>query len=92
MMEIQEAEAAIGRMFIRASLGGPKVETFHAIRLADGDLIYGEFTWLACDGPDDWTAAIESNHDQPTEYEIVEMIVRPIATRTFGEVSVEEDE
>ena len=60
-------------------------ERFYAIRLTDGELIYGEFKWMTCDGPDDWTVTEESEHDTPTEYEIVEMIVHPVAKRTFGE-------
>lgn len=91
-MDPQEAEAVIGRMFIGQALGGQKVETFYAIRLTDGELIYGEFTWMAADHRDDWTVAEESDHDEPTEYEIVEMIVRPIARRTFGEPPADEDD
>ncbi len=61
------------------------VEKFFAIRLTDGELIYGEFGWVSCDGPNDWTVAEESDHDEATEYEIVEMTVRSVAKRTFGD-------
>ena len=61
-------------------------ERFYAIRLADGDLIYGLYSWLECDGPADWTVAEEADHDDPTEYEIVRMSVEPVARRTFGVV------
>ena len=68
-----------------------KSESFYAIRLTDGELIYGEFGWMACNGPDDWTVAEESDHDQPTEYEIVRMVVEPVARRSFGEDLCPED-
>ena len=59
-------------------------EAFFAIRLTSGELIYGEYGWMACDGPDDWTVAEESNDASPTEYEIVRMHVESLARRTFG--------
>ncbi len=59
-------------------------ESFYAIRLTDGDLIYDEFKWMECEGPDDWTIAVEADHVDPTEYEIVKMIVEPIARRMSG--------
>jgi hypothetical protein len=62
-------------------------ETFYAIRLTDGEMIYGEYEWMACDGPDDWTVADNSEHDDgPVEYEIVEMTVRSLVKRTFGDL------
>ncbi len=67
-------------------------ESFYAIRMADGELIYGEFSWMACDGPDDWTVAEESDHDHPQEYEIVLMQVESIARRTFGVIAPDDDE
>lgn len=67
-------------------------ERFYAIRLTAGDEIYGEFAWMGCRGPDDWTVAEDSDHDQPTEYEIVQMIVVPIAKRTFGETQTDDDD
>lgn len=62
-------------------------ESFYAIRLTDGELIYGDYEWMKCDGPDDWTVPDEDTHYEPTEYEIVRMVVEPIAKRTFGESS-----
>lgn len=59
-------------------------ETFFAIRLTDGDLIYGDYAWMTADGPDDWTVAEDADHDRAVEYEIVEMTVRPVARKTFG--------
>lgn len=60
-------------------------ESFYAIRRTDGEMIYGEYTWLACDGPDDWTVAIEGDEDEAIEWEIVRMIVEPVARRTLPE-------
>lgn len=62
-----------------------KPESFYAIRRTDGEEIYGEYAWMACNGPDDWTVGEESDHDEPTEYEIVRMTVEPVARRSFGE-------
>lgn len=59
-------------------------ESFYAIRLTSGDQIYGEFSWMECLGPDDWMVAEESDDGPPTEYEIVRMVVEPVARRTFG--------
>lgn len=64
--------------------GEQRGESFYAIRFTDGELIYGEYAWLEADGPYDWTVADESDHDEPTEYEIVRMHVEPITRRTFG--------
>jgi hypothetical protein len=58
-------------------------EPFFAIRRLDGELVYGEFSWVKCDGPDDWDAADESEHDEDTEYEIVEMRPRRVAARRY---------
>lgn len=55
------------------------------MRRTDGEMIYGEFAWTSCDGPDDWRVAEvaedDGDLDEPTEYEIVEMTVRSIAKR-----------
>lgn len=67
-------------------------ETFFAIRLTDGEMIYGEYSWMEASGPGDWTFADEGDHDEPTEYEIVEMTVRSVAKRTFGVPSEEDDD
>lgn len=45
-------------------------EREYTIRLANGESIYGEYGWMACDGPEDWLVAEESDHDEPTEYVI----------------------
>jgi len=61
-------------------------ERFFAIRRTDGEQIWGEFTWMSCAGSNDWTVAEEAaEHDEATEYEIVEMTVRSVAKRTFGD-------
>ena len=68
-------------------------ESFFAIRRTDGEPIYGEFDWIACDGPSDWTAAEEADHwGNPVEYEIVRMTVDPVARRIFGTHPEEEQE
>lgn len=67
-------------------------ESFYAIRMAEGELIYGEYGWMRCDGPDDWMVAEDSEHDAPQEYEIVLMRVEPIARRTFGVLAPDDDE
>lgn len=59
-------------------------ERFFAIRRTDGELIFGDYGWMRADAENDWTVGEESVHDEPTEYEIVEMTVRPVAKRTFG--------
>lgn len=65
-------------------------ESFYAIRMADGEPIYGEYSWMGCLGPDDWTVAEESDHAEPCEYEIVRMVVEPVTRRTFGEDNPDE--
>lgn len=67
-------------------------ERFFAIRRTDSEPIFGEYGWMNADHADDWHIAEEdSAHDDvPIEYEIVEMIVVPVATRTFGEQVAEE--
>lgn len=54
----------------------------YIIRRTDGEGIYDEYTFMGCEGPDDWTVPDESEHDGPTEYEILRC--EPVATRTFG--------
>lgn len=66
-------------------------EPFYAIRRTDGELLMGEYAWMAADGPDDWTVPDNSDHDEPTEYEIVNMRPERVAVRTFGEPEPEED-
>lgn len=62
-------------------------EAFFAIRRTDGEPIWGELSWMSADHTDDWTVAEESDHDDPVEYELVRMVVEPIARRTFGGAS-----
>lgn len=62
------------------------MERFYAIRRTDGEPVDGDMlSWISVDGPNDWTFPMECEHDDPTEYEIVEMVVHPVAKRTFGE-------
>ena len=69
--------------WVVADAGEP--ESFYSIRRTDGELIYGEYAWMSADGPDDWTIAIEGGDDEATEYEIVRMVVEPVAKRTLPE-------
>jgi hypothetical protein len=62
----------------------------HIIRLADGGDIMGEYGFMECDGPDDWTVADEADDDEPTEYQILRCEV--VATRTSGGPTHEDDE
>lgn len=57
-------------------------ESFYAMRRVDGEPI-GEFSWVEAVGPDDWTYADDSAND-PAEFEIVRMVVVPVARRWFG--------
>ena len=63
-------------------------EEFYAIRRQDGEPIYGEFTWITCDNPLDWSQVEEIEHDEPTTYELVRMEVHPVVTRTFPTCSL----
>jgi len=58
-------------------------EAFYAIRRTDGDLIH-DYGWLGCADAEDWATAEAINHCGATEYEIVRMVVEPLARRTFG--------
>lgn len=62
----------------------PADEPFYAIRRTDGEPLMGEYSWLVCDGPDDWTVAEEGDHWDPVEYEIVLMTPTRMATRLYG--------
>lgn len=59
-------------------------EKFYAIRRVDGEPMWGEYEWMRAMTADDWAAAEEGEHDEPTEYEIVEFHVHPVTTRWFG--------
>ena len=59
-------------------------ESFHAIRRCDGEPM-GDYLWMRVDGPDVWSPTCDDDYqDEPVEYEIVRMVVEPIAKRTFG--------
>lgn len=64
-------------------------DTFHAIRRTDGELIWGEFSWMACDGSDDWTVAEEDDPQDSCEFEIVLMVPIVVARKTFPEFDPE---
>ena len=57
-----------------------KIKGFEAVRRADGELIWGEFAWMAHDG--DWSLA-EDDDDEEVVYEVVEMRPRLIERRTY---------
>lgn len=63
----------------------PMRESFYAIRRTDGEQIWGDYAWMGCDGPDDWTVADNADDEEPVEYEIVRMHVEPIARKTYGD-------
>jgi hypothetical protein len=63
-------------------------EFFYAIRRTDGEDI-GDYAWLRADGPDDWSSA-DDDYGEPTEYEIVCMVVMPVARRVLPEVAEDE--
>lgn len=69
-----------------------RAETFFAIRRTDGESIFGDFAWMGCEGPDDWTIAEEEDPSFATEYEIVRMHVESVEKRTFGEPPAEDDD
>jgi hypothetical protein len=60
----------------------------HIIRRTDGEEVYDEYAFMACDGPDDWTVADDQDFDKPTEYQILRCV--PVATRTFGATDIED--
>jgi histidine triad (HIT) family protein len=70
---------------------GP-LESFYAIRRTDGELM-GEYGWLQADDPDDWSGADVEIFDgvDPIEFEIVRMIVVPVAKRTLPESTTSEE-
>jgi hypothetical protein len=61
------------------------------IRRADGSDIGGDYSYMSCDGPDDWMVAEESEHDDPTEYVIEKWVGVGQWRRTFGEPIADED-
>lgn len=68
-------------------------ESFLAIRRTDGELIYGEFAWLEAPGfaGDPWRGwdDMRDDEDEPVEYELVRMIVKPIERRTYPAIDAE---
>lgn len=50
----------------------PEPETIYAIRRLDGELMFGEYGWVATDGPNDWDPAQEEESgptcDGPAQY------------------------
>lgn len=60
-------------------------EKIYAIRRTDGELIHGEWSFAIVDGKRDWSVAeddAESN-GHPATYELVEMTVKVLRTRTL---------
>lgn len=62
----------------------------YIIRRTDGEEVYDEYAFMACDGPDDWTVVGDQDFDKPTEYEILRCVA--VATRTFGTPEADEDD
>lgn len=62
---------------------GPEV--IHAIRRTDGELVFGEYSFLVVAGESDWTPAEDDTEwaNDPTEYEMVRMTVEVVERRTF---------
>lgn len=64
-------------------------EFFYAVRRTDGEEI-DDYTIVFASGPDDWSSVEPyGDEDEPVEYELVKLIVEPVATRTVpgrGEV------
>lgn len=70
---------------------GMSEPAMHIIRRTDGGVLLGEYAFMVCDGPDDWTVPDADDPDDPTVYEI--LAVGPVvATRTFGEPDADEDD
>ena len=63
----------------------PKVESFYAVRRTDGEYM-SDYSWQPASHPNDWQYAEDDADcsDEPVEYEIVRMVVEPVAKRTFG--------
>ena len=60
-------------------------ETMYAIRRKDGEPLYGEWSFAIVSGPDDWDAADADAEDSTfaVTYELVEMTVKTVRTRTL---------
>lgn len=71
-----------------------KGESFYAIRRTDGEEMHGEYSWSVVGGPDDWDPAEEDSFDflDPVEFELVRMVVSPVARRMLPEPATEEDD
>jgi hypothetical protein len=62
-------------------------ESFYAIRRTDGEPLFGDYGWIRCESPEDWSSAVDeascTEKGQAVECEIVLMTVTPIARRSF---------
>lgn len=60
-------------------------ETIYAIRRADGEPMFGEFSFATTTGPDDWDPATDDSDgaEDGTVYELVEMPVKVLGTKTL---------
>ena len=60
-------------------------ETMYAIRRADGEPIYDEWSFAIVNGPTDWDVALDDAEANggPATYELVEMTVKTLRVRTL---------
>jgi hypothetical protein len=58
-------------------------EVIYAIRRADGEPIYGDYSHVIVDGDTDWTPAEEDGEEAATVYEMVRMVVDVLERRTL---------
>ena len=70
------------------------LDPYYAVRRADGELMHGEYSWMAAAGPEDWDAAeYDAEHaTSPVEYELVNMRPHLVARRTLAEIPTDEDD
>jgi hypothetical protein len=88
---IGEELADLDRLDVVHQEAGEQREPLHIIRRADGGVLLGEYAFMVCDGPDDWTVPDADDPDDPTVYEILRC-GPVVATRTFGEPDADEDD
>ena len=67
------AETTGGSTWTKSRMTDGALEPFKAIRRADGDLIFGEYSWMA---EADWTTPSNTEDGEPTVWQLVEM--RPV--------------
>lgn len=61
----------------------PKRERVYAIRRTDGEMVDDEYAFVIVGGPGDWPGHIDDTDEgMPVTFELVEMRVRVLETRT----------